>query len=122
MILRSLLMVLLVVLATHVFSQSRDEGRQASPYGTERTDAYLDIKVFPNPAPEYVNIQLGSLHAKDVRLSVLNVIGSELNPEVETINDHEMRVRVKEMAPGYYFLTVKDENSKFKGIYKFLKP
>jgi hypothetical protein len=115
-------MILLMASAIHGFSQSREEARQSSPYGTERTDAYLDIKVFPNPAPEYVNVQLGSLYAKDVRLSILNVIGSELNPEVETINEHEMRIRVKEMAPGYYFLTVKDENSKFKGIYKFLKP
>ncbi|HEX5172389.1 MAG TPA: T9SS type A sorting domain-containing protein [Cyclobacteriaceae bacterium] len=122
MTLRSLWMVLLVAFASQAFSQAREEGRQASPYGTERTDAYQDIKIFPNPAPEYVNVQLGSLNAKDVRLSVLNVIGSELNPEVETINEHEMRVRVKDMAPGYYFLTVKDENSKFKGIYKFLKP
>ena len=122
MTLRSLLVVVLVAFAFQVFSQSGDEGRQASPYGVERSDAYADIKLFPNPAPEYLHVSLGSIKATNVKLSVLNVIGSELNPEVETVNDHEVRVRVKELAPGYYFLTVKDESSRFKGIYKFLKP
>lgn len=122
MTLRSLLVVLLAGFALTVFAQSGEENRQASPYGTERTHAVEDIQLFPNPAPEYVHVRLGSLKSSNVKLSVLNVIGSELNPEVETVNDHEMRVRVKELAPGYYFLAVKDESTRFKGIYKFLKP
>jgi len=122
MILRSLLMVLLMAFAFHVYSQSREDGKPSLPYGTERAEIHEDIQLYPNPAPEYVHIRLGALKSSNVKLSVLNVIGSELNPEVESVNDHEMRVRVKELAPGYYFLTVKDEASRFKGIYKFLKP
>jgi hypothetical protein len=114
--------ILLAGFALTVFAQSGDENRQTSPYGTERTSAVEDIQLFPNPAPEYVHVRLGSLKSSNVKLSVLNVIGSELHPEVETVNDHEMRVRVKELAPGYYFLAVKDESTRFKGIYKFLKP
>lgn len=108
--------------AMQLFAQQREEARQATPYGTDRSENHQDIQLYPNPAPDYVYVKLGNLKAQEVTVSVLNVIGSELNPEVETIDDHEIRVRVKEMAPGYYFLALKDETSRFKGIYKFLKP
>ena len=122
MILRSFIVVFLMAFAVQLYSQHREEARQATPYGIDRSENSQDIQLYPNPAPDYVYVKLGSLHANDVKLSVMNVIGSDLTPEVETVNEHEMRVRVKEMAPGYYFLAVKDEASRFKGIYKFLKP
>lgn len=122
MFLRAFLMFLGVLAGIGAFSQ--DQGRAGSnlSYGSENSDPGKDIQLFPNPAPDWLHVKLGSLEASNVELSVHNIIGNELHPEVETIDDHEMRVYVKEMSPGYYFLTVKDQNSKFRGIYKFLKP
>jgi hypothetical protein len=41
--------------------------------------------------------------------------------ETEIVNEHELRVRVKELASGYYLLAVKNEEANFRGIFKFLK-
>jgi Secretion system C-terminal sorting domain len=123
MILRSILAVLFLAAALNGFSQSiGDEGSELSYSSSEHSDPREDIRLYPNPAPDYLYVRLGRLESSKVKLAVHNIIGNELNPEVETIDDHQMRLRVKDMAPGYYFLSVKDEGSKFRGIFKFLKP
>lgn len=94
---------------------------QQSDFFEKETDIYASIRLYPNPAPEYVNVQLGVLHADKVSIALHTVIGNELAVEVETVNEHEIRLRVKELPAGYYFVTIKDEFTKFRATYKFLK-
>lgn len=122
MTLRTILVVLFISAWLNGFSQSIGEEGSSLSYGTETSDYREDIKLFPNPAPDYLYVKLGRLESANVTLGIHNVIGNELDPEVERIDDHQIRVRVKDMAPGYYFLSVSDNGSKFRGIFKFLKP
>lgn len=121
MILRSLLVVLLSVGMISAFAQSVGEPGSNLSFGTEQREG-AGIRLYPNPAPEDLYVHLGELEAANVSLSVHNIIGNEFKPEVETIGEHEMRVTVKDLSPGYYFLSVKDNASQFRGIFKFLKP
>ena len=50
-----------------------------------------------------------------------NIIGNALEVESEIVDDNEVRLKVKDLPAGYYLLSVKDESSGFKGVYKFLK-
>ena len=79
------------------------------------------IKLYPNPATEYVNVKFDHVKAENVTIVVRNVIGNEMKIEVEVINEHEIHVKVKDLAAGYYLLAIKDDETKFRGAYKFLK-
>lgn len=121
MILRSLLVIVLSLGMISAFAQSEGQPGSNLSYGTEQREG-AGIRLYPNPAPDYLFVQLGDLKASNVSLSVHSIIGNEFTPEVETINDHEMRVTVKDFAPGYYFLSIKDNETQYRGIFKFLKP
>lgn len=79
------------------------------------------VEVFPNPATDYVYLRFDDLNANQVNVSLHNIIGNEVPVEREEVNAHEIRIRVKDFAAGYYLAVVQDEQSKFRGTYKFVK-
>ena len=80
-----------------------------------------NIHIFPNPAIEYVHIKIMELNSSEVKLAVHNILGNKMEVETEIVDEHELRVRVKDLASGYYLLAVKDDDAKFRGTFKFLK-
>lgn len=87
----------------------------------QEIDLSKTVHLFPNPATEFIEVQLDHFPAANVDLTVHSIIGNELPVESEVIDEHVLRIRVKDLAPGYYLLAVKVEESKFRGTYKFLK-
>lgn len=88
---------------------------------SEKFSMGKSISLYPNPAVEYVEVNLDHLHASSVKISLYNIIGNEVAVESEIIDDHKIRLRVKDFAAGYYLLALRDDETKFKGTYKFLK-
>lgn len=84
-------------------------------------DPIKSVEIFPNPATEFINVKFEAPIAKKIRLSVHNVIGNTMEIESEVIDEHEIRIRVKDLATGYYLLSVKDERLNLSSTYKFLK-
>ena len=87
----------------------------------ERNDISKSVHIFPNPAVEYVHIRLEHVNMDNVKVSMHNIIGNQINIETEKIDEHELRIRVKDFDTGYYLIALKDEQAKFSGTYKFLK-
>ncbi|HEU5292758.1 MAG TPA: T9SS type A sorting domain-containing protein [Cyclobacteriaceae bacterium] len=87
----------------------------------ERADLSKSISIYPNPAVDFLNVKLGELNAHHARVTLYNILGNEVQAEVEVVEDHEVRVRVKELSTGYYLLAVRDDKTQFRGTYKFLK-
>jgi len=112
------LVVLLVSASQLVLAQAQPE--TPSPVVTE-VNLTKSVHLFPNPATEFVDVQLDQFPAHNVKLTVHNIIGNELQVETEVLNEHLIRVKVKDLVTGYYLLAVKDEESNFRGTYKFLK-
>ena len=79
------------------------------------------VSIFPNPAFEYLNVKFEEPIAKKARLTVHNVIGNAVDVESETIDEHEIRLKVKDLPVGYYLLAVRDEESNSRSTIKFLK-
>ena len=77
--------------------------------------------MYPNPATDYLTVKLQTPHASNVKLAMHSVIGNELNIDKEVIDEYEVRIRVKDLPSGYYFLSLKEEESGLKASYKFLK-
>ncbi len=88
---------------------------------TQEINFIKSVQLFPNPATEFVDVQLDQIPAEKVSLTLHNIIGNKLEIETEILDEHLIRVKVKDLASGYYLLAVKDEDSKFRGTYKFLK-
>lgn len=98
------------------FAQGRDE-----VFFAGRPDPVKSIQVYPNPATEFVSLKFEAPHAKKVKLSFHNILGNAIDLESEVMDEHEVRIRVKDLTTGYYFVSVQDEQSNFKSTYKFLK-
>jgi hypothetical protein len=79
------------------------------------------IKLFPNPTTDYLHVKFDHVKAENVTIVVHNVIGNEMKLEMEVIDQHEIQVKVKDLAAGYYLLAIRDDETKFRGTYKFLK-
>jgi len=112
------LVVLMLTAFQLTMAQSQPDGPSAS---TPEVNLTRSVHLFPNPATEFVDVQLDQFPAENVKLTVHNIIGNELQVETEILDEHLIRVKVKELATGYYLLAIKDEESKFRGTYKFLK-
>ena len=87
----------------------------------EQFDLSKEVQVFPNPAIEYVHVRLESVKAEKVKVTLHNILGSEVPAETELVSEHELKVWVKELSAGYYFLALKEEQSGLHRIYKIVK-
>lgn len=94
---------------------------ETQPQVAQEVNLSRSVHLFPNPATEFVDVRLDEFAAENVRLTVHNIIGNELPVETEILEENLIRVKVKDLASGYYLLAIKDEDSKFRGTYKFLK-
>jgi hypothetical protein len=79
------------------------------------------VQIYPNPASEVVNVKFDAPISKKIKLTVHNVIGNVMDLETEIMDDHEIRVKVKDLATGYYLISVKDEQNNTGSTFKFLK-
>lgn len=96
------------------------QSQPGDSYSSEATSAQ-NVEIYPNPAVDYVDVTVQNVPVGKVRLAVHNILGNPMPVETEIIDEHRIRVRVKDLAAGYYLLAVKDDESKFKGAFKFLK-
>jgi len=115
------LLILALSFTTSVgWAQSRSEytslADRAASYDPTKT-----FQVFPNPTTDYIHIRNEQVEMKLLKLTLHNIIGNEMQVEVEEVDEHEVKVKVKDLSAGYYLIAVKDDFSKFRATYKFLK-
>ena len=106
--------VLFAVLAQFALGQAQDG------FSPERLDPVKLVKIFPNPATEVLSVKFETPVAKSVKLSLHNIIGNLLEVESEVVDEHEIRIRVKDLPTGVYFLALKEEGRPQTSL-KFLK-
>lgn len=88
----------------------------------ERQDLSKSVRIYPNPAEdEFVHVQVENVDLTEAKVSLHNIIGNEMHVEKEMLDEQTLRIKVKDLAPGYYLIGLNDEKQKLKGVYKFLK-
>ena len=112
---------LVVVMMMSICFASNAQTREDYTLQAEHVDISKSIEIFPNPAIDFVHVRIDQLPAQNVKLTLHNIIGNEMKIETEVVDAHELRVRVKDLAAGYYLLALKDDETKFRGTFKFLK-
>lgn len=80
-----------------------------------------DIKLFPNPAVEYLIVEIKDQQMTSVEFELNNIIGNIISLRSEKIEGNRYKFYVKDLSPGYYFLTVKDNDSGYKRAVRFVK-
>lgn len=116
-----LLRILLVVFLASAAQLGLAQQSQPDDTYTPERDIKKSVHIFPNPATEYVHVRIEEFPASKVKLTLHNVIGNEMEIETEIMDEHEIRVKVKDLASGYYLLAVKEDEAKFRRTFKFLK-
>ena len=70
--------------------------------------------------PARLNLKFEEPIAKEVKLELHSIIGNSLEVESEIVDDHEVRVKVKDLPAGYYLLDVRRSGTEHSA-FKFLK-
>lgn len=83
-------------------------------------DQQPKISVYPNPAVEFLMVQIDE-DIKNAKFELSSMIGNKLLIQPEEVGFGKYKIPVKELATGYYFLIVKNEEQRFKKAFKFLK-
>ncbi|HMP98785.1 MAG TPA: T9SS type A sorting domain-containing protein [Cyclobacteriaceae bacterium] len=97
------------------FGQQNREGALALS-----NDPAPKVEIFPNPATEFVRVKMENTDHRSLRVSVLNIIGNPVKVEVEQ-QEEQIILSIKDLPAGYYLISLKSEESLFRGTYKFLK-
>jgi hypothetical protein len=88
----------------------------------ERVETSRSVRIYPNPAAdEFVHVRIDHINIAGVKVSLHNLIGNEMRVEKDLVDENTLRIKVKDLAAGYYLIGLNDETQKLKGIYKFLK-
>jgi hypothetical protein len=116
-------LVLSVLLVTAAFAVSF--GQAQPPVQTEYggiMDVAKHVQLYPNPSvEEWLNVKVESVKADKIEITMHNIIGNKLPVESEVVSEHILRVRVKDLSSGYYFLALRENDSGLRGTYKFVK-
>ncbi|MEI9920993.1 MAG: T9SS type A sorting domain-containing protein [Bacteroidota bacterium] len=108
----------LAVIGLSAHAQQKDE---MTASGAPTIDLVKSVSIFPNPAIEYLNVKFENPIARKAKLTVHNVIGNAVEVESETIDEYEIRLKVRDLPVGYYLLAVRDGESNSRSTIKFLK-
>jgi len=106
----------LVLIIQLGFGQTKEEA-----FYSNQPDPIKSVQVYPNPATEFISVKFETPQAKKVKLTVHNILGNSIELETEVIDEFEIKIRVKDLATGYYFVSVRDESASLRSTYKFLK-
>ncbi len=88
---------------------------------TEQLDNKNKIEVYPNPAVDFLLVQISNSELRDVKFEVRSLLGSEMHVQIEELGAGKYRFPVQDFSTGYYFIIVKDEATRFKKAFRFLK-
>jgi hypothetical protein len=109
------------IMASMVQVSFGQTNRELDRFSNESLEVRNQVKIYPNPSTEFLDVRINNSTLKNASFTVHNIIGNVVDTEVEHVGENQFRIRVKDLAPGYYLLAIKDDGNLFKETYKFLK-
>ena len=97
-------------------------GATLTTVSIKETDAtLLDVKVYPNPTTELVNIQINHSTIDQVMITITDLQGKEVYSGKFAGVSNVIGINTASYATGTYMLTLKDKNNRVLGTYKIIK-
>ncbi len=95
-------------------------GQTEETFSAVNHDALKSVKLYPNPATDFLVIRFEMPVAKTVKLQLHTIIGNELETDAEVVDEFEIHLKVKDLPVGYYLLALQDDSHQ-RNSFKFLK-
>lgn len=97
-------------------------GATLTTVSIQETDAaILDVKVYPNPTTELVNIQINHSTIDQVVVTILDLQGKKVYSGKYAGISNVIGINTASYATGNYLLTLKNVNNQVLGTYKIIK-
>jgi hypothetical protein len=97
-------------------------GSTLSTVAVKETDArVLDVRVYPNPTTELVNVQLNYTKLDRVRVVVTDLQGKEVYSGTYAGIANVIGIHTAAYAPGTYMLSLLSMDEQLLGTYKIIK-
>lgn len=84
-------------------------------------EARNEVRLFPNPATEYLVVEIKDPQLDEVGFELNNIIGDQYALRADKLGGNRYKIYVNDLPSGYYFLTIKDLNTPYKRAYRFVK-
>ena len=116
------ILIMLLLSATQLLAQMQPPPRmdnhswQEMPHEENKV-----IRLYPNPAVDEITVRLNEPHTSGTNFSLHSIIGNTLETETRIVDEFEVKINVKDLQSGVYLLSVHNESTGLKGIYKFIK-
>jgi hypothetical protein len=89
-----------------------------APTGVEDLATVSGIKVYPNPAENFVNVEVSAAVSGNVQVDVFNLLGQKIN--TVTAEDHKARIDVAGLPAGCYIIDCLSDGVKIASA-RFIK-
>jgi len=120
-----LLSIILLLTVSIGFSQESKEGKGYVGENNKLTQRSLDleqiVEIYPNPAIDFLNIDIKGEDLVQIEFEVYDIIGNSLKVSPEKLSNNKYRVPVGDLHSGYYMLIITDPYSRYRRIFKFGK-
>ncbi len=107
------------------FSQESNKGKGYIGENNDLIQRPLDLKqiveFYPNPAIDFLNIDIKSEDLIQIEFEVYDIIGNAIKVYPEKLSRNKYRVPVGDLHSGYYMLIIRDPYSRYRQIFKFGK-
>jgi len=93
-----------------------------STVSIQETDAaILDVKVYPNPTTELINIQINHSSIEQVSITITDIQGKEVYTGKYAGISNIIGINTASFSAGTYVLSLKKTNNELLGSYKIIK-
>ncbi|MEQ8813036.1 MAG: T9SS type A sorting domain-containing protein [Imperialibacter sp.] len=118
-------LLLVALVGVNGYAQSTEDKEQVTAESAFRQTPTLELKnqieVYPNPAVEFIMVEIKDSNLKKVEFEMHSIIGNTIRIEPEEVAKDTYKIPVKTFNSGYYFLIIKDDYTRYKKAIKFLK-
>lgn len=109
----------LMLMMVFAFQSHAQQGRQ--DLTAKNNGVAVKVEVFPNPATNYLTVDLSKLSLDDPKIEIRNIIGSKMTFRSQDLGGKKQRLDVQDYPPGYYLVLVRDDKTKFQQTVRFSK-
>ena len=115
-----LLLINLIQCSFSIAQDLNDENQKIRQKLSSNLDSTNIIGIYPNPATDYIIIEIKRPEYHNIRFAMTSMIGNEIEITPELLGDYRFRLGLSNYPSGFSFLVIQDDLSQFKKAFRFL--
>ncbi|MDQ3535854.1 MAG: T9SS type A sorting domain-containing protein [Bacteroidota bacterium] len=116
-----LLIALLVFMTFSLAAIAQSPSRDVSNFEDQELKVRNLVDIYPNPTSDFLHVEIKESELITVGFEMYNIIGSKIKVSFEQVGKNHFKIPVEDLANGYYVLIVKDDETRYRKAFKFMK-